>query len=224
MTTSSNSALFGQSNSAWSGNGYNYSVTAVRFGNISTIGSYSIQYCYSLKYVLISNSITTINQYAFAGSLFKFIIIPNSITRISATGETFSNCYALANILLPNVITQIESSMFYNNYSLKKIIISNNITKIQAGAYSQDYSLNKVVFPASITTLGSMAFATCYALTLCDFTHSNSVVSVGSNTFNYNINKILKIIVPDSLYSEWITTTNWVTLAEHIIKESDYNA
>ena len=38
---------------------------------------------------------------------------------------------------------------------------------------------------------------------------------------NIVINPLCKIIVPDNLYSQWKTETNWVTYANYIYRASD---
>ena len=51
------------------------------------------------------------------------------------------------------------------------------------------------------------------------------VVQDNSNVNNFsNTNDTYKIVVPDSLYDTFIVATNWVAIADHIMKQSDWNA
>ena len=54
-----------------------------------------------------------------------------------------------------------------------------------------------------------------------DFSQYSSVPKLSDAGTLGGINKITKIIVPDSLYDEWIAATNWSTYANYIYKASD---
>jgi hypothetical protein len=57
-----------------------------------------------------------------------------------------------------------------------------------------------------------------------DFRASQSVPTLSStNAFN-NIPSDCKIVVPDTLYDEWIVAENWSTYTSYIIKESEWDA
>jgi hypothetical protein len=57
-----------------------------------------------------------------------------------------------------------------------------------------------------------------------DFSQATAVPTLAStNAFN-SIPSDCKIIVPDTLYDEWVAATNWSTYASYIIKKSDWDA
>ena len=85
-------------------------------------------------------------------------------------------------------------------------------------------SLNKIKIPANITSIDSNAFEYCDAMTEYDFTSLTAVPTLGNATVFNRIHSYTKIVVPDNLYSTWITETNWSNYASYIVKESDYNA
>ena len=57
-----------------------------------------------------------------------------------------------------------------------------------------------------------------------DMTECTSVPPLESTSGIYTINRIYTIVVPDELYTSWITATNWSVLRSYIVKQSDYTA
>ncbi len=71
------------------------------------IGDSAFEYCDSLEYVNIPNSVTSIGDRAFLFcKSLKSIDIPNSVTSIG--DSAFSECKSLESINIPNSITSIE--------------------------------------------------------------------------------------------------------------------
>ena len=62
----------------------------------------------------------------------------------------------------------------------------------------------------------------CTSLELVDMTGSTDVPWLDPHAFE-NTNDTYKIVVPDSLYDTFIAATNWVSIASHIMKQSDWN-
>ena len=76
---------------------------------------------------------------------------------------------------------------------------------------------------ASSESWGSDMFNGCNLLELVDMTGSIGVPQL-ENVNNFeNTNDTYKIVVPDYLYDEWIAETNWASIADHIMKQSDWN-
>jgi hypothetical protein len=57
-----------------------------------------------------------------------------------------------------------------------------------------------------------------------DFSTHEIVPRLWNITAFTNIPSTCKIIVPDSLYDEWIVAANWSTFANQIVKASEYEA
>lgn len=66
-------------------------------------------------------------------------------------------------------------------------------------------------------------FERCTHLEVIDFSQATSIPTIATSTFT-DTNDTFKVVVPDSLYEDWIAATNWSTYASHIIKLSDYTA
>ena len=228
------------------GGAKNYYCTEARFATIRCINDYAFQNCYSLINVVISNNLESINTYAFYSShslisivipnsvtniydsafcdcySLKNIVIPNNVRRINS--YTFQNCYSLTSIIIPNSVTNINENAFQYCYSLTSVVISNNVTSIGEYAFYYCYSLTSVIIPNSVTRINSYAFQNCYSLTKYDFSQCTAVLKLSNTNAFSGINGICKIIVPDSLYDEWIAAANWSTYADYIYKASEVTA
>ena len=85
-------------------------------------------------------------------------------------------------------------------------------------------SLKRIKMKAFSGISGYSMFNGCTSLELVDMTGSTRVPTL-SNVNNFaNTNDTYKVVVPDSLYDEWIAATNWASIASHIMKQSDWNA
>ena len=84
-------------------------------------------------------------------------------------------------------------------------------------------SLKRIKVNASSGNWGDSMFDGCTSLELVDMTGSTGVPTL-SNVNNFaNTNDTYKIVVPDSLYDTWVNETNWASITDHIMKQSDWN-
>ena len=213
--------------------------------SVTSIGGSAFYICYSLSSVIIPESVKSIGNGAFGNChSLSSIVIPESVTSIGTI--TFVSCYSLSSVIIPESVKSIGENAFYycrslssivipesvtsigpyafsNCYSLSFVIIPESVKSIGNGAFGNCYSLSSIVIPESVTSIGNSAFSNCYGMAFYDFRDAKSVPTLGSNAFS-SIRSDCKIIVPDSLYDEWIVATNWSTYASYIIKTSDYEA
>lgn len=119
---------------------------------------------------------------------------------------------------------------FYRNTALVEVSLPNLTTVGQNGmngAFNGCTALKTVVLPKLSTVgangLNNMLYG-CTAIEVVDFSQATAVPTLSNvNTFT-NTNNTYQIVVPDALYSTWITSTNWSdsTIVGHIVKASDY--
>ena len=117
----------------------------------------------------------------------------------------FSGCTSLVVVpTLPatkTVAWGFYTRMFYNCTALKRIKMN-----VSSGSWGQNM------------------FNSCTSLELVDMTGSTGVPTLSDINNFEDTNDTYKIVVPDSLYDEWIVATNWASIASHIMKQSDWNA
>lgn len=215
MTASSDSGLFGQN-----GNSINYSIVATRLSStILKVSGYAFQYCYSLREVCIPNGkIVESDAFQYCKSLTS-IVFPKELPSI--TEQVLRACSALVSIVIPNTVTNFQATAMGNCYALETIVIPDNTTRLYDSVFSNCYNLGEIICLKKVTTIGSRAFSSGYRRLKYDFSQSTSVPTLMSSLSFQDINQLCKIIVPDSLYDEWIAATNWSTYADYIYKASE---
>lgn len=211
MNTSSGKPLF----DLLGNNVERYICTAARLANIAAITSYAFSNNYSLKYVTISRSTTSI-----AGLVFRYaynmptIIIPSTITSIANNFSSY--CYSLKYLIIPSTISSFGTSIIANDAGVYYFYIPSGITTISATSFANCSSLKRLTIPKTVTQIDQNAFQNCFTLIEYDFSKHTSIPTLSNTNAFTGINGICKIKVPISLASTWKTTTNWATYADYI--------
>ena len=107
-------------------------------------------------------------------------------------------------------------------YSLQNITIPSGITSIGNRVFEKAYSLQNIIIPSSVTSIGATVFTNIYSLAIVDFSNHTSIPTLTSGFTN--IQSDCKIIVPDTLYNDWIAASVWSNYASNIISKSDWDA
>jgi len=202
---------------------------------ITTIPNYCFRNCWALTELTLPNTITEVKYSSFEGlySLKKFkypsgvaiitglsdcvsltdVEIPEGAEEVSG----FGNCSSLTKITLPSTIKKVNGFSYCT--LLSEINIPEGVTSV--GGFEDCVSLEKIQFPSTVTELKSQSFYRCSKLKVIDFSQASTIPTLGRYSFNSGMtNKT--IIVPDTLYDEWIVATNWTGLASNIVKASEY--
>ena len=147
---------------------------------VTEISESAFEYCYSLMFITIPNSVTSIGYNAFADCKnLKSITIPDSVTSIEPL--TFRGCNNLTSITIPNSVTSIKMAAFFRCNNLASITIPDSVTSIGTAAFAYCNNLTSITIPDSVTSIGDQAFANCNSLT--SITISDSVTSIGMAAF-----------------------------------------
>ena len=131
----------------------------------------SFSYCNGLKKVVIPDSVRTIRQGAFQGSI-----------NLAEVNYPLSWVEAGDNIL--------------NETAVKEIEIPEGVTKIPAYAFSETHSLEKVVFPGTLKEIGTEAFYKCNLSGGMELPEGLEIID--HRSFSY-CNGLKKVIIPDSV-------------------------
>ena len=158
----------------------------------------------------ISNSVTSIGNYAFSGcNSLTSVIIPNSVTSIG--DWAFDGCTGLSSITIPDSVTSISIFAFDDCDSLTSINVDSgnpNYSSVDGNLFNKDktelirYAIGspdtQYTIPDSVTRIGSYAFSGCTCL--ISVTIPDSVTTIGNDAFN-ECSSLTSITIPDSVTS-----------------------
>jgi hypothetical protein len=147
----------------------------------------------------------------------KKIVIPDSVIHIGK--EVFNDCSKLYEVKLPTNLEVLEEKLFINCINLTKIILPKKLKRIKKNAFENNLKLKNIDFPDTLEYIDTNAFSSCKKLetiklhnsllelrdgvfSYCEKLHtvilSDNITIIHSNTFNYcdvltNINMPKKI-------------------------------
>lgn len=138
--------------------------------------------------------ITKIENYAFSNIYsLKNVVIPDSITSIAY--GAFSDCINLENIVIGNGVTSIDSNIFYNCNSLANITVADTNKNYSSDAYGVLFDKNKTTLikypsgasndsytiPDGVVNIVNSAFDNCNNLTSLNI--PDSITNIGNYAF-----------------------------------------
>jgi hypothetical protein len=157
--------------------------------------------------ITLSNSVTSIGDYAFWDCRFTSITIPNSVMSIGQ--GAFDGCDGLMSITIPNSVTRIGEYAFVRCDNLTSITIpfvGNTLNGTENTHFGFIFGGYYYAVPESLRTItitggnsiGEGAFSNCENLT--SITLPNSVTSIGDYAFN-GCGGLTDITIPASVTS-----------------------
>lgn len=195
-------------------------LTTISFPKCTAINSRAFYSCYSLQ---IANfpSCVTISNYAF--QYCSELTTASFPTCMLINGYAFANCTKLTTISFPNCTT-INNYAFA--YCTKLTIVNFPTCRIIDGyAFYCCSSLTTASFP-KCRTIGSRVFSQCAQLislyllgsSVADLSYSNTFSSTPIAGYTTSTDGVLgSIFVPSSLYSSYISATNWVFYSDRFV-------
>jgi hypothetical protein len=154
------------------------SVTRVNIEN-SVLGPAEFSNCTNLTSITIPNTITTITTGAFGGTGLANLTIPQSVTNIG--DYAFESCTSLTNVTIPNSVTYLGGGAFAFCAGLRNVSIPDSVTRIGDGLVSKG-------------VVGT--FSGCVSLT--NVVLGNSLGYIGDGAF-FNCSGLTNITIPSSV-------------------------
>lgn len=190
MYYESNKTLYVYSSDSIAGLGFKYEDgTQVKHGDIQAdkiqilngtqaIGGLTTESMFAVfnpKYVVIPNTVTRISENAFTNcSRLEGIVIPDSVTQLSA--HVFDDCTSLKSVKFGKGIEKVSDSLFKNNKALQFVDLG-TVKEIGTNAFKNCTNLEEIIIPDSVETVHAYAFYKCLGV---------KHISIGKNLANVN--------------------------------------
>ena len=139
--------------------------------SVTSIDENGFRECYALADFDIPSSVITIGTRAFMSTKIKTLVIPNSVTTIN--GYAFNSCTSLETVKMGNNVTSIGDYAFQSCSSLKEFDFSNSLTTLGCNNF-QGSKVTRIVLPATLTTTAKDMF---HGSTLKEIVIANPTVS-----------------------------------------------
>ncbi|MBR6808143.1 MAG: leucine-rich repeat protein, partial [Clostridia bacterium] len=175
------------------------------------IGDASFYEAVTLSSVILADSVTTVEDYAFTYCKISAINFGKNVTYVGDTAlgfctnlntvtfanphtelgsYCFTNCVNLKNFSIPSGLTTLPSGMLLSCKALKSITIPKGVKSIPSACFQMCDGLTEVEIPQSVTSIGYCAFYECRGL--------SSVTILG------NVTKIDRYAFENCAYLEFV--------------------
>jgi len=176
--------------------------------SVTSIEPYAFYYC-AIQSITIPNSVRSIGEYALAYcGWLETVVIPNSVTSIEK--NVFSNCYCLTSVTIPNSVTSIGEEAFQFCFSLPSVIIPSSVTSIGASAFDGCERLTSITIPSSVTRIGEQAFAYCDKMTTVYVEWEKPLENCGSDVFIHDEEIEATLYVPRGCAGAYKAVEPWM--------------
>ncbi len=143
---------------------------------VTEIDDYAFAGCYNMEHVEIHSDITEIGEGAFYGCKKLQTVHLNNGGLTEIEDRAFMLCEGLQNISLPDGVTEIGERAFYGCKRLQAIDIPTTLQRIEAEAFFGCETLGSIYIPYATTYIGANAFTNCSSLASADFDRTDGWV------------------------------------------------
>ena len=123
------------------------------------------------------------------------VSLPDSITEIR--GQAFKNCNNLRKVNLPKNLTYLGGEAFQNDVNLESIELPEGLTEIKGNTFENCTSLKEINIPDNVTRIGGHAFYECINLSKVDISPTSQLKEIGSSAFRH-CTSLKEITIPSS--------------------------
>jgi hypothetical protein len=149
--------------------------------DIETIGRSAFQGTGDGGDLVIPNSVTAINDYAFYESQFSgTITFPDSLRYIGI--KAFSYCHISGPLTIPNSVTEIGNYAFSDcSHLTGDLTLSSSLSRINRGTFENIGCTGTLIIPNSVNYINDLAF---YYTNFSELVLGDSISTIGSSAFN----------------------------------------
>lgn len=145
----------------------------------------------------------------------KYTLTNTAVRQLNAAVTVAYTVQSLERVHIKAVNGQVGD--FSACRSLLAVTIPADATTFVSAAFQGDNALRRVTCLGDIASIPAQVFQRCYPLRFVDLTHCTAVPTLANvNAFD-KTHPQLEIRVPASLVAAWKASTNWSSLADHIV-------
>lgn len=146
--------------------------------------SVATSYFHGLKEIIIPDTVTYIDSYAFNYCLeLENVVIPDSVTYIGQFA--FADCDSLTSVIIPGV-EDLRGAVFSDCDNLETVVVSEG-TKYLSGTFMDCNKLTSVKLPNTLKEIGRSSFNDCNSLRKLTIPKSVTFIEQGAlDTFGDN--------------------------------------
>ena len=187
--------------------------------NVQTIAEYAFSGCSLLDTIVLNEGLTKICYNAFEGTAITELVIPDSVTSITNSGNSFNysiveGCQKLKRVVIGSGLTTITTYLFQDLQALEEVVIGENVKTIESYAFDGCASLTSITIPDSVTAFDEYAFGGC--VNLKNITWSSSLTAIGANAFK-GCTSLTSVKLPDSVKTIYQYAFSGCSLLETIV-------
>ncbi|MBR5173771.1 MAG: leucine-rich repeat domain-containing protein, partial [Clostridia bacterium] len=191
---------------------------------VTTIGYTAFEDCQYISTVIIPDSVTIIENYAFYGCvrleynvyengnylgnesnpyMVLVDVISTEVTSFTInenckiiSPRAFTKCENLTSIVIPDSVISIGEYAFFCCTSLRSITMGKNVTFIGGFAFDGCTGITDIVIPDGVTSIGDLTFAGC--TNLKNVTLGKGIITIGYLAFS-DCTSLESIVIPDTV-------------------------
>lgn len=169
-----------------------------KIGGIKEFARDRSQFEYTaIESLVLNDDLEIIGPDTFSGCYrLKYIKIPESVKKIG--DAAFHGCSGLASIKIPNSVDEIEALAFSECYNITKITLPDSLPSIPWALCRGCESLVQINIPDTVTSIDEQAFSGCKALSNIEL--PSKLSNIGNYAFS-SCMAITKLNLPDSVTS-----------------------
>lgn len=183
---------------------------------VQQVAPYTSGYISALKYIELTNDITSIEENAFLYCVGLRKVSFDISSNLAYAGVLY-RCAQLEDFAFPTGTTAVSRNSLRDCYSLKSITLPNSLTSVTTFCFSGCITLREITFPANVSAIGANALSGNVSLSTIHV-QATEPPSLGANVFQSLPNDFI-IYVPIGYSETYKSAAGWSTYADHILEE-----